>query len=428
VSQSGDSRVRIDALVLDGHFRQALACIRSLSRSGAEVGAVACESEAGWAPALRSRWCRFAAAVPDFDDRPDRFLDEVTGVIDAHCVRVVIPSHDGSIQALRSRRAEIERRTFLPLASEAALDIAVSKTRTLALASQLGIAVPKSLLVSNEGDVRAAIREFACPVVIKPISSWGQSGGHGTRIGADIAVSLNEALKAMEKIGAAGLQGVIQQWLPGRRDAITVFRAKGRILARFAQTSYREFPPLGGNTVLCESIPLLADLVEPTDKLIHAADLDGCSMVEFRRDQQGRPVLMEVNARMPGSVGLAISAGVDFPNLLYRWAIEQPLEEVKAYRVGRRQRWLSGELWYLKCVVEGPRRPDTPSLPRAIGTFLYDFVRRPSALDGVMAGDLVPAMYELRHGVIQPVFGRAGKSARRLGKRTVERTNGFTQD
>ena len=32
-------------------------------------------------------------------------------------------------------------------------------------------------------------------------------------------------------------------------------------------------------------------------------------MVEFRRDREGRPVLMEVNARMPGSMALAISAG-----------------------------------------------------------------------------------------------------------------------
>ena len=47
-------------------------------------------------------------------------------------------------------------------------------------------------------------------------------------------------------------------------------------------------------------------------------DLDGCSVVEYRRDREGMPVLMEVNPRMAGSVGLAVTCGVDFPGLL-RW-------------------------------------------------------------------------------------------------------------
>jgi len=49
-------------------------------------------------------------------------------LLDAYPARLVLPCHDGSIQALRSRRADLEKRTFLPLASEAALDIAVDKT------------------------------------------------------------------------------------------------------------------------------------------------------------------------------------------------------------------------------------------------------------------------------------------------------------
>jgi hypothetical protein len=160
-------------LVLDAHFRQALAAMRSLSRSGINIGAVACKSEAAWAPALKSHWCRLSAVVPDFAEDADTYVDAVIGLLDEYPARLILPSHDGSIQALRVRRAELERRTFLPLASEAALEIAVSKTRTLALATELGIAVPRSVPLTDERDVGAAIKEV--PGV--NLRGWAHDGG-----------------------------------------------------------------------------------------------------------------------------------------------------------------------------------------------------------------------------------------------------------
>jgi predicted ATP-grasp superfamily ATP-dependent carboligase len=395
----------------------------SLSRSGIDVGAVACRAEAAWAPALKSRRCRLNAVVPDFVEDADSYVNAIVALLDEHSARLILPSHDGSIQALRARRHEVERRTFLPLASEAALDIAVSKTRTLALAKELGIAVPRSVLVTDLGDVRAAIDEVGLPAVVKPSCSWGHRKGVGERWGCDVVVSVDEARSSVERMGLSGLQAIIQQWLPGRRDAVSFFGASGKIWARFAQASYREFPPLGGAAVLCESIPLLADLVEPAEKLIRAAGLDGCSIVEFRRDGSGRPVLMEVNARMAGSVALAISAGVDFPIMLHSWATGAPLQEVVEYRVGRRQRWLSGDIWNLKYAFDGGDRPDVPSRLRAVSTFLADFVRRPSRLDIFDASDMRPALFEFRHVVMEPILGRLLKSTRGPVRRISERTD-----
>jgi predicted ATP-grasp superfamily ATP-dependent carboligase len=351
----------------------------------------------------------------------DGYVDALLALLDEYPARLILPSHDGSIQALRARRAELERVTFLPLASESALDIAVSKTRTLALARELGIAIPRSVLVTDPRDVRAAIGEVGCPAVVKPSCSWGHLDGLGERWGCDSVVSVDEATSSVERMQASGLQAIIQQWLPGRRDAVSFFCASGRIWARFAQTSYREFPPLGGASVLCESIPPLADLIEPAEKLVRATGLDGCSIVEFRRDSAGLPVLMEVNARMAGSVGLAISAGVDFPRMLHSWALGKPLREITEYRVGRRQRWLSGDVWNLKWAFKRGNEPDVPSRRRAVATFLFDFVRRPSTLDLFDASDMLPALAELQHVVIEPVLGRIRRSTLGLVRGVPER-------
>ena len=69
------------------------------------------------------------------------------------------------MEALRRRRRELEQRTSLALASEAALEIAISKERTLALARTLGIATPRSVPLDDLRDVPAAVAE-------------GRSAGH----------------------------------------------------------------------------------------------------------------------------------------------------------------------------------------------------------------------------------------------------------
>src|SRR6266851_319636 len=161
------------------------------------------------------------------------------------------------------------------------------------------------------------MREVGLPAVLKPDESWVERGGKGVRLSPNIVRTVDEANQVYEHVLEKGGHAMIQQWLPGRREAVTLFYAAGQFWARLAQVSYREWPVLGGASVLCETIPLLPDITGDAERLVRAIDLEGCSMVEFRRDQRGRPALMEVNPRMGGSVALAIAAGVNFPQLLY---------------------------------------------------------------------------------------------------------------
>ena len=404
----------LDVLLLEGYYRQALACMRTYGRMGLRVGAVVCETAGGQStPNLRSHWCTQNAVLPDFECQPEEFARELLDFLDAHPVGMVLPSHDGTIAVLRARRAQFEQRTLLPLGSEAALGIATSKPRTVALAQDLGITVPRSVPVSDIDDLPSALDYLGCPVVIKPTHSWVERDGIGSRLHCAVASTLDEAKSALEHVHAAGGQAVLQEWLPGRREAISLFYARKRFWARFAQVSYREFPPLGGVSVLCESIPLLREITEPAERLVRAMDLDGCSMVEFRRNRSGRPVLMEVNPRMPGSVALAISAGVNFPQLLYTWATGGSLQEVSGYRIGRRLRWVEADLWNLAWAFRFPGQPDVPLPGSALLTFMSDFVLRPGAFNVADPGDRGP---ELAQGwnLLQLARRRAYRFAREM--------------
>ena len=82
--------------------------------------------------------------------------------------------------------------------------------------------------------------------------------------------------------------------------------------------------------------------------------MEGPSEVEFRRDAKGRPLLMEINPRLAGTLENAIHSGVDFPLMIWQWGTGQPIEPVTSYRTGVRTRWLAGDLrWLWESVLRG---------------------------------------------------------------------------
>jgi predicted ATP-grasp superfamily ATP-dependent carboligase len=379
---------RADAVICDASLRQALVCARSLGRAGLKVALLESSSSA---PAFHSRWCSTSGVVASFATDPDSFVADVVEQATAAGARVVVPLHDGSIDALCGRRAEVERDVALALAGRDALELAASKDRTLALAERLGIPVPRSFAVRMEDDVRAAAREIGFPLIVKPAASWVQGSVSGRRLACRLVTDLDQALETVEDVAHAGGKPILQEWLIGAREAVSLFRADGRIWARFAQVAHRMSPPVGGSSVVRESIPLPPQLARAAEELVDACDLDGYSEVEFRRDAAGCPRLMEINARLSASVEIAVRAGVDFPLLLFRWAAGERLRAVDGFRTGVRMRWLGGDLTWLRMTLAAPDRPESEPAWRAVGSFCVEFLRG-SSYDYLDHEDLRPAV------------------------------------
>jgi len=95
------------------------------------------------------------------------------------------------------------------------------------------------------------------------------------------------------------------------------------------------------------------------------------AMIECKRDEaSGRPVLMEINGRLWGSLQLAIDAGVDFPSLLVSCAMGRPVPRIPPYKVGVRSRWFWGDVdnLYLQLRNGGGVRGKLTALRNFVGT------------------------------------------------------------
>jgi predicted ATP-grasp superfamily ATP-dependent carboligase len=105
-------------------------------------------------------------------------------------------------------------------------------------------------------------------------------------------------------------------------------------------------------SVLRESIALDRDLLRRVESVLDSVGFDGVAMAEFKCDERST-WLMEFNARLWGSLQLALDAGIDFPRLLIESALGRRPEPVEQYQVGVRSRWLLGDVDHAIALARG---------------------------------------------------------------------------
>jgi predicted ATP-grasp superfamily ATP-dependent carboligase len=385
--QQASYPVTYDALVLDAKQRQSLVTVRSLGSRGLRVAALEASNSV---PTFSSRWCQRGFHAPSYEQGPEPYLVFLEQLLTQTGARVLIPSSDATIGVMREHRQQLVQRAHLALAQEAALHIALNKERTLEVASQLGIRNPRGVIVKSMDEVEEAIREIGLPAVVKPVESWAWGKQRGVGLTCKLVITREEAHRIAEEFTSLGMAMLFQQYLSGRREAISFIFAKGRIYARFAQWAKRTDPPLGGISVFRQSIAIPPDIGMQAERLVREIELEGYSEVEFRRDEIGSPYLMEINARLSASVEVAVRAGVDFPFLLYQWATGDQLSVVEGYHTGGWMRYLEGDFWSTLGAVQLQGRPEAPSATRAVLDFCTSFFM-PTGYDYLDWKDPLPA-------------------------------------
>ncbi|GAC1619800.1 MAG: hypothetical protein NVS4B11_11390 [Ktedonobacteraceae bacterium] len=404
-----------DALVLDAKLRQSLVTVRSLGSRGMSIAALEVADsleKAKSVPTFSSRWCKRSGIVPSYEHDTEPFLTYLRQFVDTIGAKVLITASDGTLAVLREHRAEFERRTRIALANEAALSIAINKDQTLEIAEQLDIKVPKGVTIASVDEVAEAIRDVGLPAVVKPVESWLWGEQQGVRLICKLVTTSDEARLAVEDLTQFGGTILFQQFLPGIREAVSFLYAHGTIYARFAQWAKRTQPPLGGTSVYRQSIDIPQDIGDQSERLIREIELDGYSEVEFRRGSDGKAYLMEINPRLSASIEVAVRAGVDFPYLLYQWAIGERIDHVEGYRPGGWMRYLEGDILTTMQTITQRGRPGVTPIPQAFLEFFTAFFI-PTGYDYVDWRDPLP--------VWTAVSEFAQRTQQRLGKGSSRR-------
>lgn len=378
-------------LICDGEQRTALAAVRSLGRAGYAPVVL---SAVARPLAAASRYAVDAALVADPLGQPHRFRNDVREAAARFDAGLVLPTSEQSMLALSNGPNDGAPRVVGP-----AGDIfrrVSNKQIVLAEASRFGLEIPRQCAVeSPQSPLREVLESAPYPVAVK--SAVSVAGGQRSQTA--YASDAHELEAILRGLPAHRFPLLVQERIAGPGHGVFVFLHQGRLVASFAHRRVREYPPSGGRSVCSESTAQDPELLGKSVALLHHFGWDGPAMVEFKRDRRtGRPVLMEVNARLWGSLQLAIDAGVDFPVLMVRAALGEPLpESPPQYQVGVRLRSFWGDVDHLLArLVRGRQRlrldPDAPSRVGAMIRFLTPHRRERS--ESLRADDPGPFLAE----------------------------------
>jgi predicted ATP-grasp superfamily ATP-dependent carboligase len=346
----GDGRLaRI--LVLDGHSAAALSVTRSAGRAGHWVAVGA--NQGLFAAAQLSRYCRSRFNYPVSTENSAHFLDAILQFVRSQAIDLVMPMTDWTLGPLSANREIFAGicRTALPYAS--ALEIASDKYRTIEIAKALGIAVPRTHLITSSTGLSAA-EDISFPVVIKDRFSVRWSGDRA--VSGSVAYASSRA--ELESKVSARLQNagdvLLQDFVSGTGVGFSCFIAGGKIFLPFQWERIREVDPRGSASSARKSIPLNDQIVVLSGALLVQVGFEGIAMVEYKRMPDGKTILMEINGRPWGSLALPVACGIDYPRYLIDWNLSGTLpSETISYKANTICRRIVSELSYLNNLRSG---------------------------------------------------------------------------
>ena len=361
-------------LVTDGANRVALAVIRALGRAGAEVAVVEQERFAQKTPAsFRSRFVSRRDVLPT--------LAEDGAFISALAERaagydLVLPVSTNVVLACAAQREKIPAR--LPVPPLALLRRANDKSAALAVAKKVGVPIPVTYAPEDDEELEDVIARLRLPAVVKLRDDAGTVLEPGQRY--SVGRSADEVRAAFRSLHALKPFPLIQEKVEGPGYGVGILAEDGRVLASFAHRRVREYPVSGGPSTICVSV-VDERLSGYAAAVIRELGWTGVAMVEFKKDDDYR--LMEVNPRFWGSLPLATRAGINFPDLLCRQAMGEPIGGSFPYEAGVKLRFLPLDAAAAWSALRDPQRRWSYSLG-----FLRDILD-PGVRDGILdAGDL----------------------------------------
>jgi len=332
-----------------------LAIVRELGGHGVEVHGIGRKRNA---LASRSRYL----AAAHVRAPPDDFLAQIVGLTRPTEDWLLMAISEGDIAWINANRQALSPlRCLVPSADR--MELVTDKHRTLEIATDVGIPVPHTWEIRSADDAEALGRECTFPLVLK-WSDASKAAGLLAPLGiefrkAEYCHSRDELDAALRRYSLLGRFPIAQEYCPGYGLGQFVFMHRGEPIRLFQHRRLHEWPPEGGFSTLCESLPLSvhAPLMEKSIALLRRMDWEGPAMVEYRYDaSRDRAMLMEVNGRFWGSLPLAVHCGAEFCWLTFSVIGRDTIPELRDARTDLLCRFAIPDLKRLFTILFRPGR------------------------------------------------------------------------
>lgn len=309
-----------------------LGMVRSLGRAGAELHVVAAHGDlAGHSRFVTGR----IDDVPETDD-PEVLVRAL--VAHGFDEAVLFPCSDTWAQAVARMSEEQRARYPSSISAPDVLDLLVDKALFYAAADRFELAHPSTRIITSSEEIEPSELDGH---FLKPSNSQRFNAQYKDK--AFQFDSLADAQEGLDLMASAGVQALLQEYIPGPPDLhyfVDGYVDRDAVLrAVFVRRRTRMFPVSFGNSTHMTTVPPSAaeSAVDGIVRFLTGIGFHGAFSAEFKRDpRDGLFRVLEVNGRPWWYVGFAVDCGVDVPMLSYRDALGLELQTISGYRTGIR--------------------------------------------------------------------------------------------
>lgn len=376
---------KIDLLLTYGWNRVAYNILRSLSIKGLKV---AVGDTSNVAMAKSSKYCAYPFSYPSFYKNPKDFVESLKSTLQIVKPDVYIPVHEEIFVIARYIDEFKDTGVKIPLSEFELLKSVHKKDSLCKIAASLNIPTPKTFKPKNVSDLKSIWNEVgnSGKVVIKLLNTNSSKG-------VFYATSYDSLVKKYTDLVEGNNLNteeypIVQEYVGGEGYGVSLLFNNGQMRARFTHKRLREKIATGGTSTKRVSVknPVIEEYAE---YLLTSLKWHGVAMVEFKfNEKEKKGWLIEVNPRFWGSLALPIKAGVDFPYLLYKMAVDGDVEPVTRYQEGVVVRWILGDILATLSQIKA-RRSIKP---------IFDFFSfHGESFDDLYKDDLMPFVTECRY-------------------------------
>jgi predicted ATP-grasp superfamily ATP-dependent carboligase len=282
-----------------------------------------------------TRMCEVRSA-PNSQEQPEQLAEFLLRIASEWQNAIIFPTRDADMLFLDQFRGALEPLYRLAIPPKDVLLRVLDKAALFQSAVGAGIAVPRTAVARDAGQLRSGSEVVGFPCVVKPVRSidWRHEN-HWEMVGGRKAFrvdNLAELQREYELISKAHPKILLQEWIPGDTDQIVVWGGYvgmgSRPLAYFTARKIVQAPSEFGTGCVIESAPI-PELLEPSTRLCRALGYEGIAEIEFKWDSRdGSVKLIEINARHWDWHQLGDASGVNLSRVAYRHLSGEVVEPV----------------------------------------------------------------------------------------------------
>jgi predicted ATP-grasp superfamily ATP-dependent carboligase len=335
--------MKTHVLLTCGWVRSTYAALRNLHSHRLTV-AVADTALSGMCQQSRLKSAFFRYSNPFKNE--SRFVTEVSNIFIQNPFLVLLPSHDET-EIIARHLTDLPSGVIVPIPGYDQICFANDKAKTHLAAQKIGLSTPRRFFWETYDDLQKVVSSpdnVSIRKVVRLRRSHSAKGIYYPRSNEEL---ISQVKFLVQRYGlSAERYPLVQQYVDGEGWGVSCLYWHGEHIASFTHKRLREKTSTGGTSTLREHQPNQV-LEKMANSLLSSLGWHGLAMVEFKYDSVTHNAwFIEINPRLWGSLHLAVSAGVEFPYLLYLAATSGP-QAARDYHARQTVKYPWKARWYL---------------------------------------------------------------------------------